>query len=143
MDIFPPDPSSAVGIVRLLIPDTKQVIDPANRGAGAEYIFSDAELNGFISLNSQRLKFAAADAIDAIARNEALVLKKIRSEDLQTDGPSVLNALAVSSQNLRQQAQRELEEVWASQSVDIVDYQPTLTPFDVFEATPMLGALWL
>lgn len=142
-DIYPPDYSSPVGMVRNLINDVDQRIDPANPTAPAEYLFSDGRLNAFITgaqgtgdITNPRLKFAAADAIDAIADNEVLISKKIRTEDLQTDGPAVANALRAHSATLRAQQKLELDEQWALESVAIIDYQASPTVFDIMDMRP-------
>jgi hypothetical protein len=140
-DITPPDYTSPVGIVRNLIGDTVQRTDPKFPGDPAEYMFSDDQLNAFV-VNSQgtgtkpRTKFAAADAMDVIASNEALVSKKIRTQDLQTDGPAVANALRIQSQNLRAQQKLELEEDWAVDAVQLVDYQKEPSLLDLLEFRP-------
>lgn len=77
------DPATDVGTVRLLASDT----DPAN------LIFSDADIVAFLALNGDAVRLAAAQALLAIAANEVLVSKVIRSQDLQTDGAKVAQAL--------------------------------------------------
>ena len=47
---------------------------------------------------------AAADALDAIAVSEVLVSKKIRTQDLTSDGPAVAEALRKLSAGYRSQA---------------------------------------
>lgn len=113
-DIFPPDLSTAVGRVRLYIPDLVQLEDPKNPVADPAYYFSDTELAGYMAEYSDEekprrahVKRAAADAVDALANNEALILKKIVTEDLQTDGPAVANALRAGARALRAQADEE------------------------------------
>ena len=115
-DIFPPDLSSGVGRVRKYIPDLVLLEDPKNPESEPSYYFSDSEVQSFLDeypSEPQRwhVKRAAADAIDALANNEALVLKKIVTEDLQTDGPAVANALRAGARALRDRAaQEETEE---------------------------------
>lgn len=79
-------------LVRLLIADT----DAPNQ------IFTDAQLDQFLTLETY-VKLAAAQALDTIASNEALVSKKIRTLDLQTDGPAVATALHAQADSLREQ----------------------------------------
>jgi hypothetical protein len=141
-DITPPDYTSSVGRVRNLINDTVQRIDPANPTDPKSYLFDDGRLQAFIDGNlgtgtTPRLKFAAADAIDAIADNEVLVSKKIRTEDLQTDGPAVANALRMHSQTLRTQQKLELDEAWELESIVIVDYQREPSIMDLLEFNNM------
>lgn len=120
--IYPPDYSTPVGSVRNIINDTVQRKDPKNPTAVPEYLFEDARIEAFLFLNADNIRFAAADCIDAIADNEALVSKKIRTEDLQTDGPAVTNALRLHATSLRAQAKQEILATEEAGGMDIVDY---------------------
>lgn len=140
-DTFPPDYSSPIGRVRNLINDTVQRNDPANPTGPASYLFEDGRIQAFLDNNTPtgsvpRIKFAAADAMDALASNEALVSKKIRTEDLQTDGPAVANALRLHAQSLRAEQRHALDEQWAGESIEILDYQKQLTVTDMIEYNP-------
>lgn len=113
-DIYPPDLTTPVGRVRKYVPDLVQLEDPKNPATAPEYYFSDAEIQGYLfeyivtgEPTRSQVKRAAADVIDALANNEALVLKKIKTEDLQTDGPATANALRAGARSLRQQADDE------------------------------------
>lgn len=114
-DIYPPNLDSPVGRVRKYVPDLVQLEDTKNPAAPKQYYFSDDEISGFIGEYADsgteptraQVKRAAADIIDALANNEALVLKKIKTEDLQTDGPATANALRAGARALRQQADDE------------------------------------
>lgn len=114
-DLFPPDLKSGVGRVRLHIPDLVPLEDPKNPSADPSYYFSDAEVEAFLSEYAEdpdtatrsQVKRAAADLIDALANNEALVLKKIKTEDLETDGPATANALRAGARALRDRAIEE------------------------------------
>lgn len=119
---FPPDYASPVGSLRNLISDTEQHIDPLFPTNPADYLFSDDRLNAFLTLNNGNVRFAAADCIDALADNESLVSKKIRTEDLQTDGPAVTNALRIHATSLRAQAKQELAALDDDGGMEIVDY---------------------
>lgn len=115
--VYPPDMTSLVGRVRKYIPDLVLLEDPKDPAAEPQYYFSDAEINAFASeygeltekFKRSQVKRAAADVIDALANNEALVLKKIKTEDLETDGPATANALRTGARNLRIQADDEDE----------------------------------
>jgi len=61
-DLYPPDYATAVGQVRLLIPDTEELQDPADTEPHAHYIFSDAQIQAFVALYSGNVKRAAAQA---------------------------------------------------------------------------------
>lgn len=114
-DIYPPDLSSRVGRVRKYIPDLVQLEDPKNPEAEPSYYFSDLEIEGYITEYAGDVadparwlvRRAAADAIDALANNEALVLKKIKTEDLETDGAAVANSLRAGAKRLRDEANDE------------------------------------
>lgn len=93
--------------------------DPAPEGSSP--IFSDAEIAIFldnemgdpvgspISPNFV-VKRAAADAIDVIASNEALVLKVITDRQLTTNGAAVAQSLRAQSAALRAQADVDEEK---------------------------------
>lgn len=91
-----------IDTVRLLIADTST--DETKR------LFTDAQLASFLALNGGRVKKAAADALDAIAISEVLVSKKIRTQDLATDGPAVAAELRAQAKRLRDQDAEEDEE---------------------------------
>jgi hypothetical protein len=99
--------------VRLLIADT----DPANR------FFSTGELTDFLALNGASVRRAAAQALDVWAANEAMVSKKITTQDLQTDGPAVAASLRQAATELRRQADAG-EGDDGSDGFEIVEYQP-------------------
>lgn len=87
------DPSTDVGKVRLLLND---VADP--------WVFSDAEIQGFLDLEQGNVKRAAAQAIDTNADNELLASKVLKTQDLQTDGAKLAQALHARAESLRAQA---------------------------------------
>lgn len=115
-DVSPPDLTSGVGRVRKYIPDLVELSDPKDPLADPSYYFSDGEISAFLEEYPKEpkrwhVKRAAADAIDALANNEALILKKIKTEDLETDGPATANALRAGARALRDRArQEELED---------------------------------
>jgi hypothetical protein len=141
-DVNPLDPETPVGQVRLLISDSQLRRDPMSPGEPGEYYFSDAFIGGFLSLNQGNVFHAAADAITALAANDALVSKKIRKENLQTDGPAVANALRLLAQDLRGRGNRVQETADAADGTFlIVNFADPVTPFDEFEAING-GNLW-
>lgn len=85
--------------IRYLIPDIEQ-IDWDDSGESS-YLFEDEHLQALLEINRGRVKRAAADAVEAIATSEALISKVIKTEDLQTDGAKVANALLVRARQLR------------------------------------------
>lgn len=64
--------------------------------------FGDAELRQFLTLEGA-VKLAAATALDTLASNEAMVSKKLKTLDLQTDGPAVASSLRAHAALLREQ----------------------------------------
>lgn len=129
-DISPPDYSSPVGLVRALIPDVEQV-DWETDGT-TSYLFTDSHLQALVGLNggsqndyqSWHIKKAAADAIDALATSEALISKVIKTEDLQTDGAKLANALVQRAIQLRRAADDDEEAADLDTAFTIVDFIP-------------------
>jgi hypothetical protein len=91
---FTYDVSTPRGQVRLLCTDA----DAANQ------IFSDAEIDAFLALEADDVRYAAAQALDTIASQQVLLLKVIRLLDLQTDGAAVAREVRQRAQDLRDQA---------------------------------------
>lgn len=141
-DVNPLDPTTAVGQLRLLISDSQLRADPLNPAADPEYYYSDDFLTGFLTINSDNLWHAAADALSAMAANESMVSKKIRKENLQTDGPAVTNALRLLAQDYRARGNKVQEATDAEDGTFvIVDFEDPVTPFDAFEYMNG-GPLW-
>lgn len=82
-----------IDTVRLLISDT-----------ATPHLFTDPELQQYLTLEDGSVKRAAAQALDTIASSEALVSKVIRTQDLTTDGAKVADALRKHATALRAQA---------------------------------------
>lgn len=129
--VYPPDVSSLEGLVRVLLPDVEQYKDPQNPTADASYMFEDWQLTAFLTLNGDKVKAAAADAIDTLATNEAMISKKIRTEDLQTDGPAVANAMRLHATALRAAQRREDDDADALDAFEIIPYTQTPRPWPI------------
>lgn len=106
-DIYPPDYSSVIGQIRLLIPDVEQLADPANPSASAEYIFNDAQIQAFASMYSDNIKRAAAQAKLVLATSEALINKVIRTTDYTTDGAKLGAELREQAKMLQAEADKD------------------------------------
>ena len=106
-DLFPPDYATAVGQVRLLIPDTEQLLDPSGTHDHGEYIFSDPQIQAFLTLYSNNVKRAAAQAKLVLATSEALINKVIRTADYNTDGAKLGAELREQSKQLQAEADRD------------------------------------
>lgn len=91
------DPTGDAGKVRLLLNDVSQTTQ----------VFTDAEITAFLDLEGGNVKRAAAQAIDTNASNEALASKVLRTQDLQTDGAKLADAMREHAAALRAQADRE------------------------------------
>jgi hypothetical protein len=122
ISVYPPDYSSPVGQLRSLVGDEEQYEEYAGPNETTAYMFSDDKLKAILAINKDKLKLSAAVLIDQIATNEALVSKKIRTEDLQTDGAAVANSMRLHAQSLRADQKAEDEEDAALDSFEIVDY---------------------
>lgn len=100
-DVTPPDYTTAIGQVRLLIPDTEQL------GDTPEYIFSDPQIQAFLSLYSNNVKRAAAQTKLVLATSEALINKVIKTYDFQTDGAKLGAELRAQAEMLQKEADRD------------------------------------
>jgi hypothetical protein len=98
--IPPIDYTTPTGQVRLLIADV-DIDDP---------LFSDAQIAGFLAIEADVVKRAAARALDVIAVSEALVSKVMRTQDLTTDGAKLATALRAQAKALRDEAAQELDD---------------------------------
>lgn len=118
------DPTTDIGMVRLLCTDLDEVSP----------LLTDAQITGLLTLESGNVRLAAAQALDTIASSEALVSKKIRTQDLQTDGPAVAKELRERAAGLRKQADSIDPATGEPFAFDIVDYDP-----DAWLAAQLLG----
>lgn len=96
---FTYQPDTDAGKVRLLLND---VDEPTA-------VFKDDEIAAFLALEGGNVKLAAAQAIDTNADNEALASKVLRTQDLQTDGAKLADALHKRAQALRDQNDKAIE----------------------------------
>jgi hypothetical protein len=106
-DTFPPDYATALGQVRLLIPDVEQLENPADPTAEAAYIFDDHQIQAFVSLYSNNVKRAAAQAKLVLATSEALINKVIRTADYTTDGAKLGAELRAQAKQLQDEADKD------------------------------------
>lgn len=106
-DVTPPDYSTAIGQVRLLIPDTEQLIDPANPSAASAYLFNDSQIQAFVTMYGGIVKRAAAQAKLVLATSEALINKVIKTSDYSTDGAKLGAELRAQAVELRAEADKD------------------------------------
>jgi hypothetical protein len=121
-NVYPPNYATPLGQLRALVSQTEQYKDPADPAAPADYLMDDGQLQAYLALNSDKLYGAAADALLAIAANEALVSKKIRTEDLSTDGSVIANSLRQIAQEFRKRQTDEDAEDAALEAFEIVGF---------------------
>lgn len=98
------DYSLPLGKVRLLILD--------NAPLEADWLFTDAQLDAFLELNGESVYATAATALRTIALSELLLQKKIRTQDLQTDGPAVAAELRAQAAVLDARAADASESIF-------------------------------
>ena len=116
VDTFPVSFATDVGRVRKYIPDLVQLPDENDPDGSVSFIFSDDEIESFINDETQdgalpttayRLHRAAAWAMIALANSENLILKKLMSQDQQTDGPAVAKQLIAAAAQMFSRADKE------------------------------------
>jgi hypothetical protein len=106
---FSYDLTTSVGQVRLLADDRTPV--------GA--VFSDEELGQLLVFTDQRVRLAAAQALDLKAANRAWI-QRITAEGVATDGAAIAAALAARAKELRRQ-EAEGGEADADAGFDIAE----------------------
>lgn len=77
-------------------------------------LLSDDTITDIIELQDPEtlnLRLAAADVLEVIATNQALVLKRIKSLDLDLDGPAVSKALREHAKSLRDIVEAEISGI--------------------------------
>lgn len=133
MDIYPPDYASPVGQVRTLISDTTQ--EDYDQNGTPRYLLSDGQLTALISARGEgKLYGATADALRALAANEILIGKYIRTQDLQTDGAKVGDALRLLAREYEnKQKQDDDDNALEEFAFEIVDFRyPYVNPEDTY-----------
>lgn len=121
-NIYPPNYETPLGQLRALVSQTEQYSDPADPTKLPDYLMADGQLQSFLALNNSKLYGAAADVLLALAANEALVSKKIRTEDLSTDGSVIANSLRqVAAEYRSRQKEEDLEDA-ALEAFEVVDF---------------------
>lgn len=103
------DLSDDIGKVRVLIPDRVE----------SEALFTDEEITAILSMEVG-LKRAVALCLETLASDNALVLKVIKVQNIQTDGASVARALLARAAQLRSQADNDESD--AEASFDIAEF---------------------
>lgn len=118
--------------MRALLSQTVQYVDPANPEAPADYLVPDGQLNAYLAINGDSLYAAASDALIALATNEALVSKKIRTEGgLQTDGPAVAQRLLDLAKEYRKRHDDEKADADALDAFEIVPFAQNVPQWSI------------
>lgn len=117
------DYTSPIGQVRVLIPDLRKLEDLRDLRNEPRYLFTDDEILAFLAVNNGIVKRAAADACDAIGMDKALQLLVLKTDDKQTDGAKLLDAIVKRAKALREQA-KEDDENNLSFDVIVPSYEP-------------------
>lgn len=89
--VAPPDFSTPVGRVRLILGDTDA--KDVQGGTGTFMWYSDAEIEALLEIQAQKVRLVAAGILRGIAASQALKLKRWTSADLSVNGPAVSDAL--------------------------------------------------
>lgn len=92
--------------VRLLIPDTEAVFGEN----GDEHIFSDEDIEIYLSLGHDNAKWAAGLASQAIGGSEALIGKVIRNYETETDGSKLAKEWLAKGTFLVREGRLEVNE---------------------------------
>lgn len=100
------DFTTDIGKVRTLTGDTYEVMPNGQPGL----FMSDDELTAILGIEGSSIKLAAATALEVMATKHASIMQRIKTLDLQTDGPAVSKALLERAKSLREEiAMAELE----------------------------------
>lgn len=91
---FTYDPTTDRGKVRLNIYD----IDTVNAD---RQIFTDADIDAFLSMNNSIIKLSSANALEVMAASQVFKLKVMKNMDFQIDGASVGRELRMQAKQLR------------------------------------------
>lgn len=139
-DTYPVDYSTDVGRVRKYIPDIIQLPDPQDPASVPSYMWSDDAILSFLTDESAPTEVeprslptvlrASASIMVATANNENLILKKLVTDDLQTDGPAVAKAMLAAAQELRKRAD-DIEFEADREEVFLVVPYPARGSYDV------------
>ena len=107
IDEYPPDYSTVIGQIRLLIPDVEQLDNLADPTASDSYLFNDDQIQALATLYSNNVKRAAAQAKLVLATSEALINKVIRTADYTTDGAKLGAELRAQAKQLVEEADKD------------------------------------
>lgn len=129
------DPATDLGKVRLF---SRENLEPKS-------VLQDEDLLAFLDINNEKVRLAAADALDYIANTQELLLRKITlTGAMQLDGPAVAADLRGQAETLRRLQKEidadvlisnpELEAALEAQWYGMIDWaEMALTPSNTAE----------
>lgn len=136
----PPDFTTLAGKVRLLVGDTEpDPLDPPVSGQGEYAWYSDAELEALGEMYGGNPKKVAIYVLSIVAVNQAMLLKKWTSEDLQIDGPAIVKGIENTLKRLAKEV--DVEGVLAGEDEFFAVYGPDRPTTLVELSIP--GYVWL
>lgn len=82
---------SKIDTVRILIPDLD----------AADFIFTDEQIESLLDFEADNINLVLASLLEAIATNDALTYKYVRTDDLTVDGSKGVLAIMARANRLR------------------------------------------
>lgn len=119
------DYTSPLGLVRLNITDLDE----------SAFLLTDDQIRGLLAASGENVNRATAKALHIIATSEVLVSRKIRTQDLQSDGPAVARSLMDLAAEYERKADAEDGEGSFAGYVSPV-------PPEAYEAEEWRGPAW-
>jgi len=92
-DVYPPDYSTPVGQIRLLLGDDD-----------TPYVFSDDKIKAMLVIYKNSVQLTAAAFFDTIAQNTVLLYKIVCTDDLQVNGGEMSKVFTQRARDLRDEA---------------------------------------
>ena len=92
-DVYPPDYSTPVGQIRLLLGDDD-----------TPYVFSDDKIKAMLVIYKDSVLLTAAAFFDTIAQNTVLLYKVIKTDDLSVSGGEMYKVFTQRARDLRDEA---------------------------------------
>lgn len=118
--------------VRLLVPDT----DAIYGAASDQYLFTDEDIDAFLTLGHGNAKWAAGLAKISVGGSEALILKVSRNYETSTDGASLMRQWVLAGQSLIEEARIDIELESEAGGFFFIESIPRLAEPSHVEAVP-------
>lgn len=110
--------------------NVRMLLSDVGGQSGTDWIFSDEEIEAYLTLRSGSVFRAAATALRTIASNEAMQAKVIRFLDISTDGAKLADSLAKAADQM---------EMTADEAEDDSDFEIAYAANDIFSARSLRG----